>query len=393
MDKGIQERGVIQRLASLRATVIEMVVVAVFLGFGVGLVASSLCALLKDIEVYGVIIGISISVASLSYFFFKVLTPKPSTFTCRGFLYLVQTDRSVEVRPAYRYELSERVSEYLRSAFAENPALLRAWLSAPLRWLPGESATTTALSANALLNQAIEYFFLNRLSLHLSAYFNEEDVEEAECQKFNRTDIPDVLLQNRFLELFSKPMEERDHFSDPDRTGGVEAVSLGKAASLGEVVTAWGRDGAMFDMFELILPKGSRVSRSANGVLRLETAVFSLEFRPGMEGFATNVPWDFPSLYMREQELRYRPPILVNSKMTITVKRRALFLRSGWGYYGWLDSFIDMYYDEAEAGRFFEAIGWETAVTMNRIESADPVSSRREAEPRSAADGDRPAAE
>jgi hypothetical protein len=361
MDQLSGERSVIRQLASLRSNLIELIVVAVLLSFGVDLAGHSVGALLAGKELLGIGIGIIVSSLALSYFFFKVLSQRPEVFLVKGFLHVVEKEDSVEIRPAHRYELSERTSEYLHAAFVENPALLRAWLSNPLRFSIDRGGSDAALDAKALLNQVVEYFYLDRLSKHLSGYFQEQGIAEEECQKFTRRDIPDVLLENRFLEIFSKPMEERVHFSGNEMKGFITGPSPAR------VVSATGRDGVLFDLFELILPKGSNVSRSTEGFLRIETAIFTMEFRPGIEGFNTVTPLDFEKLYMDDANWRFESPTLVRSQICVTVKRRALLLRVGWDYYRWLDSFISEYYENAQAARFFEAIGWETAVTTSQI--------------------------
>ena len=67
-----------------------------------------------------------------------------------------------------------------------------------------------------LIIEATEYYVLEKLSSHLTDYFNRPHFDEQELHTFARNDIPDVLLSNRFLELFSKPMEDRPLFSTED---------------------------------------------------------------------------------------------------------------------------------------------------------------------------------
>lgn len=365
MYSGISERNVIRRLASLRSNMIELVLITIVLSFGLGLAASSLANLLNHTLIWGLTAGIWIAIGSFRYLFLKVLAPQPETFVVCGFLHLVQKSDTVSVRPVNRYELSEKVSDYLRAAFSENQAILRAWLNKPTQWLPSRAAAVDGLTGNSLVNQAVEYFFLDCLSLHLISYFHEQGIEEDECQKFTRGDIPDVLLQNRFLELFSKPIEEREQFID-------DYCDNGRPHGLsGQVVMAHGAGGALFDRFELILPKGSKVFRSADGILRIETTIFSLEFTPGIDGFNTVTPRNFEELYMEAASVgMHSPPWLVKSKIRVTIKKWALCSRSGWEYYGWLDSFINEYYRKACGDEFLRTIGWEFAVTTNQIASA-----------------------
>ena len=53
-----------------------------------------------------------------------------------------------------------------------------------------------------LILEATEYFLLRMLSTHLTNYFNDEKFKEENLTKLERKDIPQVLLENRFLNLF-----------------------------------------------------------------------------------------------------------------------------------------------------------------------------------------------
>jgi O-antigen/teichoic acid export membrane protein len=67
MPREVPKRTVMDRVVSLRLNVIELVFVAVLLGLGVGLAAISICDLLDDAEVWGLLLGI---VAAASSFFY-----------------------------------------------------------------------------------------------------------------------------------------------------------------------------------------------------------------------------------------------------------------------------------------------------------------------------------
>lgn len=65
-----------------------------------------------------------------------------------------------------------------------------------------------------LLAEAVEYLVLDKISTHLTDYFNEESFAEQNLKVYRREDVPDILLRNRFLETFSRPTEQRPAFMD-----------------------------------------------------------------------------------------------------------------------------------------------------------------------------------
>lgn len=113
------------------------------------------------------------------------------------------------------------------------------------------------------------------MNCHLSGYFvNNPNVDEHELTEIGRRDIPSVLLENHFLELFSKPMEEREAF-----------LPSGKGMSVRQnhkVVFASGKGGAIFDHFELNLPHGTTVSRIDPRSIQLKTDRFSMSALKGL---------------------------------------------------------------------------------------------------------------
>lgn len=59
------------------------------------------------------------------------------------------------------------------------------------------------MKANALFIEAIEYYVLRKLALHLSSYFNDdESFSDDYLVKLDRKSIPDVLMGNRFIDTF-----------------------------------------------------------------------------------------------------------------------------------------------------------------------------------------------
>jgi hypothetical protein len=209
-----------------------------------------------------------------------------------------------------------------------------------------------------LILEATEYFVLRMLSTHLTNYFNDEKFKEENLTKLERKDIPQVLLENRFLNLFSKPMEERTAASFEDRF-----VSKNTQGSSGESNTD-------FRHFHLILPAKAKVSRTGENICEITTKKFTLRVSILYLGADELLPADFEKYYLRLQKYYKRPnPSMVKEKaieieVTVFFKNSIFFSTTGLQYYEWLDSYLDKLEEEFSTSYFFKKIGWDSVSTL-----------------------------
>jgi hypothetical protein len=71
MPPGAPKRTVMDRVVSLRLNPLELLLVAILLGLGVGLAAISICELLNDAEIWGLLLGIVVATTSFFYLISK----------------------------------------------------------------------------------------------------------------------------------------------------------------------------------------------------------------------------------------------------------------------------------------------------------------------------------
>ena len=347
------DRHYVTTILEIRRNLAEILALAVALAFGINLLSSALPAELSLSPRATAIAGSALVLASIGFLAFRLRRVAGRNLMLEGILALDEHRTPEEVD---RYELSERMNRYFKAISAENKAIAKIWTDSPLGLEVDEERRTARnprSQANLLVLEALEYFVLDKLTLHLSAYFDSERaVEEHTVVRVERGDIPQVLLQNRFLELFSKPMETREAFMD--HLSGDEH---------GQVVYATGAGGALFDHFELVLPAKSRVTRLPGAGLSIETPRFRLAIRPDFIGTSALFPSRFEELYLGR---RFDELSLYGVKLHIAVEFKWLsFLTSeGWDYYEWLDSFLDELAKEFEFSEFLERVNWESAATV-----------------------------
>jgi hypothetical protein len=213
-------------------------------------------------------LGAGFTVTSMLYFVAIMLSKRKNGKSYHG-LFIVDYDK--KLISVNRYKYSQDASRYFEAAFAENQDIKRIWdksfeKKSQLKTDREEEKINHVKEFlnkpdKQLITDATEYYVLKALSLHLSTSFNDAKFKEENLQKLERNDISNILTQNRFLDLFSRPMPERAAFIDDCR-------------STNNIVYQSSKSGAVYDRFELVLPKNSSVSRLNEHTIQIGTTKF-----------------------------------------------------------------------------------------------------------------------
>ena len=115
------------------------------------------------------------------------------------------------------------------------------------------------ISLKVFVRRKKRYFLLNKLSIHLNSYFKYPMEKNKNISVIQREHIPSVLLSNRFLELFSKPMKDRAAFID------IEQENEEQEWYILDV------EGGTFQKFSLVLPYKSKVIRTNKNEIEIKT--------------------------------------------------------------------------------------------------------------------------
>jgi len=350
--------GAISDLMARRSNLVELFLVAILLALSLEFIAGSLMEILPLSPQWILATGLVLGLIALGYSLARLFGVRRRSQTYKGFFTYHKQINSLIRIPRYRY--SEKLFDYLRGAFSENEALKAMWDKEPLAdvfklEVDGKIARRSFRSVEFII-EATEYFFINELSLHLSSYFNTEVNRGKRLTVLSRNDIPDVLLSNRFLEMFSRPMEERPQF--------IERFSTRKHEPPGEVVYAMGKGGAIYDRFDLTLPANSRVKRLAKNSLEVETSRFRLISTVNFNAINTFIPFEFHKYILDVDTPLDISDFRVEITIDVRFKFGALLSLAGWDYYRWVDSFLERFRDSFSEEAFFESIGWEQALTV-----------------------------
>jgi hypothetical protein len=344
----------------------EILVIAICAALGVDLVAHGLILHWGVDPIASLVIGLLLCSFSLLILVGRVTSRRTRSQSYTGFFIYNRNSNKLVLVP--RYGFSEALSRYLEAALSENKALKLIWDKEPLREseeierrkAKGKSKEEmlemwqklTRGRSYQLIREATEYFVLDRLSTHLTDYFNDEQFRKENLKEFRRDDVPDVLLKNRFLELFSKPMEERAAFIG--KTEGRE--------DWGETVAAF-TEGAIYERFDLVLPKESIVRRVSR--IEIETNAFLMNLVIHFDGMGAVIPTDFLEYYLSIHDpLNVTTEFAISIEVTVSFKFGALLFGLGWNYYHWIDSFLQLLDERVSEETFSRSIGWDAALTV-----------------------------
>ena len=349
------KHAIVQGIVISRKNLTELIVVAILLAFGVNLIASHVLALAILSPNVTVLIGAVLCLCSVLYLTARLLGRRVESHTYEAFL--IYNEKKNEIISVPRYTFSEEIYEYMQGAFAENPALNTLWKKEPLKNLSVQDPTKgkhIRQTSAQLLSEAMEYFVLSRLSTHLTDYFAAENFKKENLKEYCREDVPEVLLRNRFLELFSRPMEDRPAF--------VDDTFMEKEH--GEIVSAYGSGGAIYEKFDLVLPKKSIVRRPEDNKIEIETKKLKMSITIRFEGSSTLLPSGFEQYYLGINDWLDITTYSLNIDIQVLMKLGALFSRTGWEYYHWVDSFHNEIEDDISKEAFFDRLGWEAVYTL-----------------------------
>lgn len=343
-----------------RGAVIELVIAAVFLALGVNLLATVVGNAFVARQELLLGAGAALTFVSLGLIARRAVPAMKVSREFSGFLCVGQNEAEFVEVPGYDY--SEELVGYMKALFAENEAPKKLWIADPLSKsfefsVETGLATHRLTEAGKLIVEGTEYFVLEKLSTHLTDYFNRPAVEQSRISTLRRENIPGVLLGNRFLDTFSRPRSDRAAFVDEMLNGSPLGTN---------VVASYGPNGYRYAQFDLILPSGARLERTSLGQIEVDTPKFTLSINVKFDGYASVLPRDFDELYLGRPEGVNE--YLVEILTSVSFKPLSLLSQSGWEYHAWIDSFLASLEADFSKKLYFSRIDWErVAITARMI--------------------------
>lgn len=263
---------------------------------------------------------------------------------------LVYDNENREIIDIDGYDFSYDVCKYLKAALSEDKNIEAMWVNDRLginqifNEIDPDKTIISVSRSGALLNQLLEYIVLKKLSTLTTDYFNNSEYKKGKIRKVQRDEINDFVASNVFVNLFSKPPYERVAFDNKNFESNI--------------VYSIGKNGAIYDKFELYVPLKCKFSKEKPNTIIFKHKYFKLEIIPAFTGLGTVLPHDFENRYMQIKDFSkiscYKIMIGIDLRFSLFA-----FLMNKSQYYGWIDKFINELMDYASIDRFFDKIRWD----------------------------------
>lgn len=219
---------------------LELLIIVIILAVGINLISNQLPDFFKIDSLTTIAIGILFCIMGIIFLIKQVLDNRKLIREYEGFFVYDEGKNLIMDIPEYQF--SKDMVSSIDAVFLENINLKKIWDSKPLMrssLYDYEQNPSKTRNAIKMINELTEYLILEKLSTHLTDHFNNKQIPKDVLKIYERVDVPDILLKNRFLEIISHPMDERPIFDD-DRGPGMEGH---------EIVSSSGPDGALYHRF------------------------------------------------------------------------------------------------------------------------------------------------
>lgn len=302
-------------------------VVAILVGLGVSLLASSLSAFSGESPKALLAISILLLLAGATLLWARFLLLDDQVVHAKGALAFEKDDDRLVEKAIFGYEFNHAVCGFLSGFLSENQAFKKHfWNENSPAIRDREIFDPDELSFHSIVISAVEFWYLHELDLHLNSYFVDNKIDTSTIVEVSREQMGADILKNRVLELFTRRMQERAAFSDHkiDESEGI-------------IVSSTGKDGAIYERLDMELPPNSKISRNCAGHLVISNPYFSLEMSCDFSGCATYVPWE---LFKKRRNLKDSAPYNVRISLVATTNPFKFLSPRVAQQYQWLDSFI-----------------------------------------------------
>ncbi|WAC03032.1 hypothetical protein N7U66_05220 [Lacinutrix neustonica] len=163
----------------------ELVAAAIVIGLGISFIASSIFEYFdfKYKNLIFLIIGSILTLIGFIFYLNKFFGRKKFSKKIEGFFILDKKEK--KVIDIDNYDYANKLASNLKYAFKEDKALKKTWNKVDF-----ENVFKKGMKFLEIINEASEYYLLEKLSSHLSVYFNNSKFDKDELVEYERNDIP-----------------------------------------------------------------------------------------------------------------------------------------------------------------------------------------------------------
>ncbi len=238
----------INEIKKQKESTINIVLYSVILGVIINIISNAL-GLILDIKPWIYLVsGIGVSVLLIGLTLIYNIVKLNQTIKYNG-AFIVDEKNDNDFITIPNYKISEDMADYLKSAFCENEAIKNIWQQGNFKTFDfigvdkDKNLIAKTNESTNMLIELIEYCLLENLSTFIGDYFNLRHMNE-NVIKLDQNSVPDILLNNRFMKLFSENPRNRSAFVNDSKTKDYE-----------HIVVMTGKNGAVYRRFDLTYQK------------------------------------------------------------------------------------------------------------------------------------------
>lgn len=347
---------ILKHIANEQENIATIVLTTIFLSVGLEFIINSLLTLVgveKQYYFY-LLLGISIVGIILVIIYVRAVKKIKKCIKLDGFMFVI--DREIVAIP--NYDFSNNMNRYLKAAFLENNALKKIWDKNKFYDILEFDATKKICTYNLndaykLFIEAFQYTILEKLSIHLTDYFDQTEINSEKIDTKYRKDISELVVNNRFLNLFSEEIKNRELFSENNYDDAICVLE---------------ENGIFYNKFDLTLPKNSKIILVDYKTIEIQLPKLIVRIIFIFEGVNTIIPDNFIDYYLaKDSQAESNVPFHISLEFEIEIKKSGMLTYLSNEYYTWIDDFIsdmDIYFSK---DTFFERINWNSVETLLQV--------------------------
>lgn len=252
------------------------------------------------------------------------------------------------------YTFSYDVIECLTGACVEDKNIQELWEKEQIEideyyHCPDEDNIVDVSRNGTVISQLLEYIVLERLSLITTDYFHLLNYNKNKVKSVQRDEIQDFVNSNVFVDLLSKPLNERKCFENDEDI--VSSISLGDDIKYG-----MGKNGEIYNQFELYIPSKCKISKKEDSII-LKHPYFRLTITPSFDGSSIDLPYYFLKKYVKADDWFNTSCYGVSFSIHLKFSYLAFFMNKS-QYYKWIDEFANDLCEYASIDDFLKKIHW-----------------------------------
>lgn len=350
----------IKQIKKVQAKTVNFILSAIIIACGINFIVSGIIDYSDNKQgwIY-IIVGSVLVFLTILVLCIRQLLQSRSITTIQGVVtYDKEKKELIEIKG---YSFSEQLKKYLDAACIESRDIKSVWNKDYLGFNRIANADkgnfkVSLTQSSILLNQLIEYILLEELSKITVDHFNTQNFSKKKVNKINKIDVPNLVANNAFLSLFSKSMSEREAFNNREEPN---------------VVLAYSHNGALFEKFELSLPKKCKIIKNSAKVIEIRHPLFRLKIIPAFTGFNALLPNNFEKYYLHSSIHNiYNYNVKIDVELKLSWK--AFFIRKS-EYFEWIDKYIERLASHMSFQYFIDSIHWNIVETIMECNSKEQV--------------------